>query len=61
MNDEATAHYSSIIDHYSMGLKFIEDNFGANARPRAAWEIDPFGHSAEQASLLAQVLVYFRK
>ena len=55
MNDEASTHYNAIIDQMTYGLKFIEDNFGADARPRIAWHIDPFGHSAEQASLFSQM------
>ena len=43
MNDEASTHYNAIIDQMTYGLKFIEDNFGADARPRIAWHIDPFG------------------
>ena len=26
-----------------IGLKFVEDTFGEDARPRVAWQIDPFG------------------
>lgn len=37
----------------TLGLRFIEDTFGADARPTVAWHIDPFGHSAEQASLFS--------
>ena len=55
MNDEACTHYNAIIDQMTYGLKFIEDNFGPDARPRVAWHIDPFGHSAEQASLFSQM------
>ena len=55
MNDEATTHYTAIIDQMSLGLRFIEQTFGAEARPRIAWHIDPFGHSAEQATLFAMV------
>lgn len=35
------------------GLLFIEETFGSEARPTIAWQIDPFGHSAEQASLFS--------
>ena len=55
MNDEATTHYNAIIDQMTLGLQFIDKNFGLKARPRVAWHIDPFGHSAEQASLFAQM------
>ena len=55
MNDEASTHYNAIIDQMTYGLTFIEDNFGTDARPRIAWHIDPFGHSAEQASLFSQM------
>ena len=28
MNDEATTHYSAIIDNMSFGMKFLADTFG---------------------------------
>lgn len=55
MNDEAATHYNAIIDQMTLGLKFVRDNFGDAARPTVAWHIDPFGHSAAQASLFSQV------
>lgn len=55
MDDEATTHYSAIIDEHSLGLEFLRQNFGDCGRPRVAWQIDPFGHSREQASLFAHV------
>ena len=57
MNDEATTNYNAIIDQMSLGLRFIDSNFGADARPRVAWSIDPFGHSAEYAALLSMVML----
>ncbi|CAF4505353.1 unnamed protein product, partial [Rotaria magnacalcarata] len=55
MNDEATTHYNSIIDQHSLGVEFLRDQFGECARPKIGWQIDPFGHSREVASLFAQV------
>ena len=55
MNDEAATHYNAIIDQMTYGLNFVEQTFGADARPRIAWHIDPFGHSNEQASIFAQM------
>ena len=54
MNDEATPYYTDMIDQQTLGFKFILKEFGECARPRSAWQIDPFGHSREQASLFAQ-------
>lgn len=59
MNDEATCHYIDIIDQTTMGHRFIKQQF--NTTPRAAWQIDPFGHSSVQAYLLgAEVLLINR-
>ena len=54
MNDEAATYYNDIIDQQTLGLQFILREFGECARPRVAWQLDPFGHSREQASLFAQ-------
>ncbi|XP_039500014.1 lysosomal alpha-mannosidase [Drosophila santomea] len=55
MNDEAAVNYQSVIDQFTVGLKFLDDTFGVCGRPRVGWQIDPFGHSREQASIYAQM------
>ncbi|XP_017042925.2 lysosomal alpha-mannosidase [Drosophila ficusphila] len=55
MNDEATVHYQSVIDQFNLGLKYLKDNFGDCGRPTIGWQIDPFGHSREMASIFAQM------
>ncbi|XP_017099033.2 lysosomal alpha-mannosidase-like [Drosophila bipectinata] len=54
MNDEANVNYQSVIDQFTLGLKFLDDNFGSCGRPTIGWQVDPFGHSREQASIFAQ-------
>jgi len=54
MNDEAATHYNAIIDQHTVGFRFLREEFGDCATPHIGWQIDPFGHSREQASLFAQ-------
>lgn len=54
MNDEAACHYIDMIDQMTLGHRFIMQTF--NITPRAAWQIDPFGHSSVQAYLLGAEL-----
>ena len=53
MNDEADTHYNSIIDQMTWGLRKLKKLFGVCGLPKVAWQIDPFGHSREMASLFA--------
>ncbi|CAG9856047.1 unnamed protein product [Phyllotreta striolata] len=55
MNDEACVNYQSIIDQFTFGLRKIEESVGKCGRPRVGWQIDPFGHSREHASILSQM------
>ena len=55
MNDEGDTHYNPTIDHMTWGHRVLQDAFGKCAVPKIAWQIDPFGHSQEQAALFAQM------
>ena len=40
----------------TLGFKRLNDTFGECARPRVAWQIDPFGHSKEQVTYVKIVI-----
>ena len=56
MHDEAAPSYVDMIDNTGLGHRLIASQFGVSAVPSATWQIDPFGHSATQASLLSSPL-----
>ena len=39
MHDEATTHYTDMIDQTALGHRFIRDQFGEKANPKAGWQI----------------------
>ena len=43
-----------MIDQTTVGHQFLNATFGMT--PRIGWQIDPFGHSATQASLMSGAL-----
>ena len=39
----------------SLGFKKLQDTFGDCGIPKVGWQIDPFGHSREQADIFASM------
>eukprot|EP00980_Cylindrotheca_fusiformis_P014284 scaffold3791_cov137-Cylindrotheca_fusiformis.AAC.11 len=48
--DEATTHYIGMIDQTTLGHSFLKQELGVV--PTVGWQLDPFGHSSSQASLM---------
>lgn len=51
MHDEAATHYVNMVDQTALGHSFLQTEF--SYVPTIGWQIDPFGHSSTQASLLS--------
>ena len=49
--DEATTNYADIIRNFEVAHNWLFKEFGV--RPNIAWQLDPFGHSAANAELMA--------
>lgn len=56
MHDEACPDYIAMLDQTSAGIRWLSDTLGPAALPRVTSQLDPFGHSATQASLFASPL-----
>jgi len=50
MHDEAATHYVGMIDQTTLGHQFLKDTF--DYVPTVGWQLDPFGHSSTQSSLM---------
>jgi alpha-mannosidase len=50
MHDEASPTYVDMIDQTTLGHRLLKSQF--NAVPSSTWQIDPFGHSSVQQSLM---------
>ena len=57
MHDESSPTYVDMIDQTTLGHRLIKQQF--NVVPSVTWQIDPFGHSSTQASLLSSQLAGF--
>lgn len=51
MHDEAATHFIGMIDQTTLGHQFLKRELGVI--PKVGWQLDPFGHSASQASIFA--------
>jgi alpha-mannosidase len=56
MHDEASPTYIDMLDQTAAGIRWLSETFGPAALPRVTSQLDPFGHSATQASLFASPL-----
>ncbi|XP_059483421.1 alpha-mannosidase 2 [Neocloeon triangulifer] len=57
MNDEANAHFWAVVQQLTEGHEWLMQHLGV--RPKHAWAIDPFGHSATEAYILKKSRMEF--
>lgn len=48
-NDEAVCYYDDILDQYTLGMNFLQQNL--DYQVKIGWATDSFGHSHSQAAL----------
>jgi lysosomal alpha-mannosidase len=60
--ENVSVHENSLTSLFSHGLpqhcsyfRKLNDTFGTCGRPHVGWQIDPFGHSREMASILSRM------
>ena len=56
MHDEAASYFIDMIDQTALGHRYINTQFGAKYLPKTTWQIDPFGHSGFQGSMMSSPL-----
>ena len=54
-HDQGCTTYDSMINNWLAGHLWIKERFGAAARPRVGWSLDPFGLSTSQAVMQAMM------
>ena len=52
-HDEATTNYADVLRNFETAHDFLRQEF--NIKPTIAWQLDPFGHSAVNARLMAEM------
>ena len=51
--DEACPDYADMIRNFEQAHEFLWHEFGV--KPKIGWQLDPFGHSAANASIFAEL------
>ncbi|RWS26131.1 lysosomal alpha-mannosidase-like protein, partial [Leptotrombidium deliense] len=55
MNDEAVPSYQHLVDQMTLGHRWLNRTFKECGQTKIGWQIDPFGHSKEYATILAEM------